>query len=82
MGGLVGAGSGAPGGGGGLPANLGLNDPTSRRGKKINSFATPERIALERAFSLNPKPTSEDITIMANDLCVEKEIVRVWFQNR
>lgn len=30
----------------------------------------------------NPKPTSEDITMLADGLCMEKEVVRVWFCNR
>ena len=75
---------GAPGPGG-LPANLGLsalNDAISRRRKKRTSIDTTVRIALERAFSQNPKPTSEEIQMVSDGLCMEKEVVRVWFCNR
>ena len=75
---------GAPGNGG-LPANLGLtalNDAISRRRKKRTSIDTTVRIALERAFSQNPKPTSEEIQMVSDGLCMEKEVVRVWFCNR
>lgn len=30
----------------------------------------------------NPKPTSEEISMLADGLCMEKEVVRVWFCNR
>lgn len=40
------------------------------------------RGALEKAFLMNPKPTSEEITQLADRLCMEKEVVRVWFCNR
>lgn len=40
------------------------------------------RGALEKAFIVNPKPTSEEITQLADRLCMEKEVVRVWFCNR
>lgn len=40
------------------------------------------RGALEKAFLVNPKPTSEEITQLADRLCMEKEVVRVWFCNR
>lgn len=59
-----------------------LNDAVSRRRKKRTSIDTTVRIALERAFNANPKPTSEEITYIADGLCMEKEVVRVWFCNR
>ena len=54
----------------------------SRRRKKRTSIDTSVRVALERAFHSNPKPTSEEITYVADSLCMEKEVVRVWFCNR
>lgn len=54
----------------------------SRRRKKRTSIETSVRTALEKAFMSNPKPTSEDITMLADTLCMEKEVVRVWFCNR
>lgn len=53
-----------------------------RRRKKRTSIETSVRVALEKAFLLNPKPTSEEITHLADQLCMEKEVVRVWFCNR
>lgn len=53
-----------------------------RRRKKRTSIETSVRGALEKAFTINPKPTSEEITQLADRLCMEKEVVRVWFCNR
>lgn len=53
-----------------------------RRRKKRTSIETSVRVALEKAFMQNPKPTSEEISILADGLCMEKEVVRVWFCNR
>lgn len=71
-----------------------LNNPSSlsnplttpeaigRRRKKRTSIETSVRVALEKAFLMNPKPTSEEISSLADSLCMEKEVVRVWFCNR
>lgn len=53
-----------------------------RRRKKRTSIETSVRGALEKAFLINPKPTSEEIASLADRLCMEKEVVRVWFCNR
>ncbi|XP_049826103.1 POU domain, class 2, transcription factor 3-like [Aethina tumida] len=53
-----------------------------RRRKKRTSIETTVRVALEKAFMQNPKPTSEEISMLADSLCMEKEVVRVWFCNR
>ncbi|KAF4521563.1 hypothetical protein B566_EDAN001283 [Ephemera danica] len=53
-----------------------------RRRKKRTSIETSVRVALEKAFLQNPKPTSEEIQMLAESLCMEKEVVRVWFCNR
>lgn len=58
------------------------NDAVSRRRKKRTSIDTTVRLNLERAFNANPKPTSEEISYIADNLCMEKEVVRVWFCNR
>ncbi|XP_072756007.1 uncharacterized protein [Anoplolepis gracilipes] len=75
-------------------ADNSLNNPNSlsnplttpeaigRRRKKRTSIETSVRVALEKAFIQNPKPTSEEITILADSLGMEKEVVRVWFCNR
>ncbi|XP_014475368.1 PREDICTED: POU domain protein 2-like [Dinoponera quadriceps] len=75
-------------------ADNSLNNPNSlsnplttpeaigRRRKKRTSIETSVRVALEKSFIQNPKPTSEEITILADSLAMEKEVVRVWFCNR
>ncbi|XP_051161287.1 POU domain protein 2-like isoform X2 [Leptopilina boulardi] len=75
-------------------ADNSLNNPNSltnpmttpeaigRRRKKRTSIETSVRLALEKAFCQNPKPTSEEITMLADSLAMEKEVVRVWFCNR
>ncbi|XP_050535183.1 POU domain protein 2-like isoform X2 [Daktulosphaira vitifoliae] len=53
-----------------------------RRRKKRTSIETSIRYSLEKAFRANPKPTSEEISLLADNLSMEKEVVRVWFCNR
>lgn len=53
-----------------------------RRRKKRTSIETNVRVSLERAFIMNPKPTSEEIGNLADSLYMEKEVVRVWYCNR
>lgn len=53
-----------------------------RRRKKRTSIETSVRGALEKEFHLNPKPTSEEISKLADRLYMEKEVIRVWFCNR
>ena len=57
-------------------------DAINRRRKKRTSIDTTIRIALERAFNQNPKPTSEEIQFVSDSLNMEKEVIRVWFCNR
>lgn len=65
-----------------------LNNPLTtpeaigRRRKKRTSIETNVRVALEKGFMANPKPTSEEISMLADSLGMEKEVVRVWFCNR
>ncbi|KAJ8283087.1 hypothetical protein COCON_G00056060 [Conger conger] len=55
----------------------------NRRRKKRTSIDTNIRLALERSFlEQNPKPSSEEISSIADQLCMEKEVIRVWFCNR
>nr|XP_061808688.1 POU domain, class 2, transcription factor 1-like [Nerophis lumbriciformis] len=61
---------------------LGLEGLAGRRRKKRTSIETNVRVALERNFSANQKPTSEEILLMAEQLNMEKEVIRVWFCNR
>ena len=57
-------------------------DTLGRRRKKRTSIETSVRVALERAFLQNQKPTSEELSMLSNGLGMEKEVVRVWFCNR
>ena len=57
-------------------------DSLSRRRKKRTSIETTIRVSLEKTFLSNPKPTGEEITQLADNLNMEKEVIRVWFCNR
>ncbi|KAF5897041.1 POU domain, class 2, transcription factor 2-like isoform X1, partial [Clarias magur] len=61
---------------------LGFEGLPGRRRKKRTSIETNIRAALERNFITNQKPTSEEILLMAEQLNMEKEVIRVWFCNR
>ncbi|KAL0963516.1 hypothetical protein UPYG_G00307450 [Umbra pygmaea] len=55
----------------------------NRRRKKRTSIETNIRVALEKSFlEQNQKPTSEEISLIADQLNMEKEVIRVWFCNR
>ncbi|XP_056320255.1 POU domain, class 2, transcription factor 1a isoform X3 [Danio aesculapii] len=60
----------------------GVSESLNRRRKKRTSIETSIRIALERSFLESQKPSSEEITLIADQLSMEKEVVRVWFCNR
>ncbi|KAI9559705.1 POU domain [Daphnia sinensis] len=72
----------SPLGGGGGGGGSSVSDGLGRRRKKRTSIETSVRVALEKAFLANPKPTSEEIAMLADGLSMEKEVVRVWFCNR
>uniref|UniRef100_UPI00358E2A17 POU domain, class 2, transcription factor 3S-like isoform X2 n=1 Tax=Myxine glutinosa TaxID=7769 RepID=UPI00358E2A17 len=57
-------------------------DAMGRRRKKRTSIDTYIRNALEKSFQENSKPTSGELELMAEQLHMEKEVVRVWFCNR
>ncbi|XP_055066581.2 POU domain, class 2, transcription factor 2 isoform X3 [Misgurnus anguillicaudatus] len=62
--------------------SLGYDGIPGRRRKKRTSIETNVRVALERSFITNQKPTSEEILLIAEKLNMEKEVIRVWFCNR
>merc|ERR1712156_1115192 len=64
------------------PSTQACVDLIGKRRKKRTSIESTVRVALERAFIKNPKPTSEEIRMLGDNLCMEKEVVRVWFCNR
>ncbi|XP_058865770.1 POU domain, class 2, transcription factor 3-like isoform X3 [Acipenser ruthenus] len=53
-----------------------------RKRKKRTSIETNIRMTMEKRFQDNPKPSSEEITLISEELAMEKEVVRVWFCNR
>ncbi|KAK0148783.1 POU domain, class 2, transcription factor 3 [Merluccius polli] len=53
-----------------------------RKRKKRTSIETNIKLTLEKRFLDNPKPNSEEITLISESLSMEKEVVRVWFCNR
>lgn len=65
-----------------LSCQLNTPEAMGRRRKKRTSIETNVRVSLERAFIMNPKPTGEEITNLADSLYMEKEVVRVWYCNR
>lgn len=68
------------------PAKLivshGETDSMCRKRKKRTSIDTTIRVALEKAFLHNQKPTSEEIALLGRSMGMEKEVIRVWFCNR
>ncbi|XP_072317202.1 POU domain, class 2, transcription factor 2 isoform X5 [Eucyclogobius newberryi] len=63
--------------------SMGFEGMPGRRRKKRTSIETNVRVALERSFmTQNQKPTSEEILLIAEQLNMEKEVIRVWFCNR
>ncbi|KAG9348267.1 hypothetical protein JZ751_002002 [Albula glossodonta] len=53
-----------------------------RRRKKRTSIETNVKLTLEKRFVDNPKPSSEEIAMISEQLGMVKEVVRVWFCNR
>ncbi|XP_026109527.1 POU domain, class 2, transcription factor 3 [Carassius auratus] len=59
-----------------------LMEGYGRKRKKRTSIETNIKLTLEKRFLDNPKPNSEEITLISEQLSMEKEVVRVWFCNR
>uniref|UniRef100_A0A3Q2XLZ5 POU domain protein n=1 Tax=Hippocampus comes TaxID=109280 RepID=A0A3Q2XLZ5_HIPCM len=60
-----------------------LMEGYGRKRKKRTSIETNIKLTLEKRFlDQNPKPNSEEITLISEQLAMEKEVVRVWFCNR
>lgn len=55
------------------------NSTGGRKRKKRTSIEVQIKTRLEYFFQKNSKPSAQDITNVANDLQLEKEVVRVWF---
>ncbi|CAB1316673.1 unnamed protein product [Coregonus sp. 'balchen'] len=59
-----------------------LMEGYGRKRKKRTSIETNIKHTLEKRFHDNPKPNSEEIMLISEQLSMEKEVVRVWFCNR
>ncbi|OWA54467.1 Silk gland factor 3 [Hypsibius exemplaris] len=69
----------------GSPANIALQEKLAaagRKRKKRTSIEITIKGALENYFLKNPKPSAQEISGLAHNLQLEKEVVRVWFCNR
>ena len=53
-----------------------------RKRKKRTSLEFAAKTALENYFSENPRPTSQEIDALVQNLGIEKGVLRVWFCNR
>lgn len=66
----------------GTTSNLDKVAAQGRTRKKRTSIEVSVKGVLECHFSKMPKPAAQDITRLADNLGLEKEVVRVWFCNR
>lgn len=55
---------------------------SARKRKKRTSIEVAVKGALENHFCKNAKPSAQEITHLAENLGLDKEVVRVWFCNR
>ena len=62
--------------------DLRYRELVGKRRKKRTSIENNIRYSLEQIFLKNPKPTSEEVRHISDQLYMEKEVVRVWFCNR
>merc|ERR1712203_750508 len=62
--------------------NFSCHDLLGKKRKKRTSIENNIRYSLEKAFIQNPKPTSEEVRKISDQLYLDKEVVRVWFCNR
>ena len=66
----------------GCPSALDKIAAQGRKRKKRTSIEVSIKNALEHNFHIQPKPSAHEISALANNLQLEKEVVRVWFCNR
>ena len=62
--------------------NFNCHDLLGKKRKKRTSIENNIRYSLEKAFIQNPKPTSDEVRKISDQLFLDKEVVRVWFCNR
>lgn len=63
----------------GDPGNMAVNGEKKR---KRTSIAAPEKRSLEAYFAVQPRPSGEKISQIAEKLDLKKNVVRVWFCNQ
>ena len=63
-------------------ATLAFDTVASRRRKKRTNIDQLLRQALETLFAASPKPSTDQISDMANRLGMDRDVVQVWFCNR
>ena len=66
----------------GTSANIDKIAAQGRKRKKRTSIEVAVKGALEQHFNKSPKPTAQEISMLADSLQLDKEVVRVWFCNR
>ena len=66
----------------GTCANIDKIAAQGRKRKKRTSIEVSIKQTLEHHFLKSPKPSAQEITVLAEQLQLEKEVVRVWFCNR
>uniref|UniRef100_A0A1B6EVQ3 POU domain protein n=1 Tax=Cuerna arida TaxID=1464854 RepID=A0A1B6EVQ3_9HEMI len=66
----------------GSPTSIDKIAAQGRKRKKRTSIEVSVKGALEQHFHKQPKPSAQEITSLADNLQLEKEVVRVWFCNR
>nr|QRF78348.1 POU3 [Phoronopsis harmeri] len=66
----------------GSPTNMDKIAAQGRKRKKRTSIEVTVKGALENHFHKQSKPSAQEITSLAEQLQLEKEVVRVWFCNR
>lgn len=54
----------------------------TKRRKKRTTIEDNSKEILELCFQSNPKPTASDLTRIANEHNIKRDVVRVWFCNR
>lgn len=62
--------------------NSAASQSSHDRKRKRTSIAAPEKRSLETFFTVQPRPSGEKISQIAEKLELKKNVVRVWFCNQ
>lgn len=55
---------------------------TAGRRRRRTTITSPVRSSLEACFAIDARPSSQQITNIANKLCLKKSVVCVWYCNQ